>query len=153
MRTNGYRAENRGAPRKGRALLQGIVYCGRCGARMSVLYYSTKEKRSPGYGCFHQYQRHGGSTCQCFSSSGVDEAVTNLFLSVVSPAKVEIALRALDEWEADRAEARKQRELQLQRADYEVELARRRYCHGRWSLPWICFLPSGAADSRDGSAV
>jgi hypothetical protein len=46
--TNGYRPENRGAPRKGRALLQGIVYCGRCGARMSVLYYSTKEKRAPG---------------------------------------------------------------------------------------------------------
>jgi DNA invertase Pin-like site-specific DNA recombinase len=127
LRTNGYRAENRGAPRKGRALLQGIVYCGRCGARMSVLYYSSKEKRSPGYGCFHEYSRHGGSTCQCFSSAGADDAVTNLFLSVVSPAKVEIALRALDEWEADRAEARKQRELQLQRADYEVELARRRY--------------------------
>jgi DNA invertase Pin-like site-specific DNA recombinase len=127
LRTNGYRPENRGAPRKGRALLQGIVYCGRCGARMSVLYYSSKEKRSPGYGCFQQYNRHGGSTCQCFSSAGVDEAVTNLFLSVVSPAKVEIALRALDEWEADRAESRKQRDLQLQRADYEVELARRRY--------------------------
>jgi DNA invertase Pin-like site-specific DNA recombinase len=127
LRTNGYRAENRGAPRKGQALLQGIVYGGRCGARMSVLYYSSKEKRSPGYGCFHQYNRHGGSTCQCFSSACVDEAVTKLFLSVVSPAKIDIALQALDEWEADRAETRKQWELQLQRADYEVELARRRY--------------------------
>jgi DNA invertase Pin-like site-specific DNA recombinase len=127
LRTNGYRPENPGAPRKGRALLQGIVYCGRCGARMTVLYYSTKEKRAPGYGCFQQYNRHGGATCQCFSSACVDEAVTKLFLSVVSPAKIEIALHALDDWEADRAEARKQWELQLQRADYEVELARRRY--------------------------
>jgi len=57
----------------------------------------------------------------------VDEAVTQLFLNVVSPAKIDIALQALDEWEADRAEARRQWELQLQRADYEVELARRRY--------------------------
>src|SRR5262249_41381231 len=35
--------------------------------------------------------------------------------------------RALEELEADRAEAKKQWDLQLQRADYEVELARRRY--------------------------
>lgn len=127
LRTNGYRPENPGAPRKGRALLQGIVYCGRCGARMTVLYYSTKEKRSPGYGCFHEYNRYGGATCQCFSSACVDEAIAKLFLSVLSPAKIEIALHALDEWEADRAETRRQGELQLQRADYEVELARRRY--------------------------
>jgi DNA invertase Pin-like site-specific DNA recombinase len=127
LRANGYRPENAGAPRKGRALLQGIVYCGRCGARMTVLHYSTKEKRAPGYGCFHEYNRHGGSTCQCFSAACVDEAVTSLFLTVVSPAKIDIALHALDELEADRRETRKQWELQLQRADYEVELARRRY--------------------------
>jgi DNA invertase Pin-like site-specific DNA recombinase len=127
LRANGYRFDRRGAPRKGRALLQGIAYCGRCGARMSVLYYSTKEKRAPGYGCFYQYHRHGGATCQCFSSAGVDEAVTRLFLSAVSPARIDIALQALEELEADRAESRKQWELQLQRADYEAELARRRY--------------------------
>ena len=70
LRTNGYGFEKRGAPRQGRALLQGIVYCGRCGLRMTVLYYSTKEKRSPGYGCFYEYHRHGGQTCQCFSCGG-----------------------------------------------------------------------------------
>jgi DNA invertase Pin-like site-specific DNA recombinase len=127
LHANGYRFDRRGAPRKGRALLQGIAYCGRCGARMSVLYYSTKEKRAPGYGCFYQYHRHGGATCQCFSSAGADAAVAELFLSVVSPAKIEIALHALEELEADRAESRKQWQMQCQHADYEVELARRRY--------------------------
>jgi hypothetical protein len=61
------------------------------------------------------------------SSAGIDAAVTELFLSAVSPAKLEIALHALEGLEADRAEARKQWELQLQRAEYEVALARRRY--------------------------
>ena len=70
LRSNGYGFGKRGASRRGKALLQGIVYCGRCGARMSVLYYSTKEKRAPGYGCFYEYHRHGGKTCQCFSSAG-----------------------------------------------------------------------------------
>jgi DNA invertase Pin-like site-specific DNA recombinase len=127
LRSNGYGFGRRGAARRGKALLQGIAYCGRCGARMSVLYYSTKEKRAPGYGCFYEYHRHGGKTCQCFSSAGADAAVAELFLGVVSPAKIEIALHALEELESDREEARKQWDLQLGRADYEVELARRRY--------------------------
>jgi hypothetical protein len=45
----------------------------------------------------------------------------------VSPAKIEIALHALEELESDREEARKQWDLQFRRADYEVEMARRRY--------------------------
>ncbi len=98
LRSNGYGFGKRGAARRGKALLQGIVYCGRCGARMTVLYYSTKEKRAPGYGCFYEYNRRGGKTCQCFSSAGVDAAVARLFLDVVSPAKIEIALHALEDW-------------------------------------------------------
>jgi DNA invertase Pin-like site-specific DNA recombinase len=127
LRSNWYRAESRGAPRKGAALLQGIVYCGRCGARMTVLHYSTKEQRSPGYGCFYNYSRKGGSTCQCMSARVIDEAVTRLFLSVVTPAKIDIALQALKELDANRQEACRQWELQLQQSDYGVELARRRY--------------------------
>ena len=45
----------------------------------------------------------------------------------MSPAKIEIALHALEELDSDHAEALKQWDLQLQRAGYEVELARRRY--------------------------
>ena len=71
--------------------------------------------------------RHGGETCQCFSAAGVDAAVARVFLDVVSPAKIEIALHALEELDSDHAEALKQWDLQLQRASYEVELARRRY--------------------------
>jgi len=53
IRGNVYRLDQPGAPRCGHALLQGLASCGRCGARMTVFYYSTKEKRSPGYGCVH----------------------------------------------------------------------------------------------------
>jgi hypothetical protein len=126
LRDNWFRSGTRGAPRRGQALLQGIARCGRCGARMSVFYYSTKEKRAPGYGCVAGYV-DGGPTCQMMSSAPVDAAVSELFLAAVTPAQVDVALRALDAYEAERAEARKQRQMQLQRADYEVEIARRRY--------------------------
>ena len=108
-------------------MLQGIVFCGRCGSKMGIQHYATKEKRSPAYTCYHAYQNEGAAGCQCMSATGVDRAVTDLFLGAVSPAKVEIALRALEGWEQDRQAARKQRELQIQQAEYETALARKRY--------------------------
>src|SRR5262245_28256364 len=127
LRGNWYRHGARGAPRRGRALLQGVVRCGRCGARMSVLTYSTREKRAPGYGCVAGYIDGATETCQMMSSAPVDAAVTELFLSAVTPAQIDIALHALDQVEQERAEARRQRQMQRQHAEYEVELARRRY--------------------------
>ena len=93
---------------------------------MTVLYYSTKEKRAPGYGCFYEYNRHGGKTCQCFSSAGVDAAVARLFLDVVSPAKIEIALPRWRSWSPTTGR-RAGSGTSSSSADYEVELARRRY--------------------------
>jgi hypothetical protein len=91
-----------------------------------MFYYSTKEKRAPGYGCVAGYA-DGGKTCQMMSSAPVDAAVAELFLAAVTPAQVDVALRALDAYEAEQTEARRQRQLQIRQADYEVEIARRRY--------------------------
>ena len=126
LRGNWFRSGTLGAPRRGQALLQGIARCGRCGARMSIFHYSTKEKRAPGYGCVAGYV-DGGATCQMMSSAPVDAAVAELFLAAVTPAQVDVALRALDAFEAERAEARRQRHMQIQQAEYEVEISRRRY--------------------------
>ena len=127
LHANWFRSDRQGAPRTGRALLQGIVFCGRCGARMSVNSYSTKEKRVPAYGCYHDYQKHGGSTCQTMTSRGVDQAITQLFLDAVSPAKIEIALQSVAEMETCREQTARQWDIDLQQAEYEVQLARRRY--------------------------
>lgn len=127
LRSNWYHPKNPGAPRKGEALLQGIAFCGRCGLKMGIQHFRSQEKRSPTYLCYRKYQNEGGSGCQCMSAKPVDQAVTELFLDAVSPAKAEIALRALEELELDRAAAEKQWRLQIQQAEYEVQLARRRY--------------------------
>ena len=127
LRTNWYRADSRGAPRKGAALLQGIAFCGRCGRKMGIQHYATREKRAPAYTCYHAYHNEGGAACQCMSAKGVDAAVTALFLRAVTPAKVDLAVRALQALERDRAAVREQWVLQLQQADYDVQLAQRRY--------------------------
>ena len=93
---------------------------------MRLFHYSTKEKRAPGYGCVAAYI-DGGATCQMMSSAPVDAAVAELFLAAVTPAQVDVALRSLDAYETEQAEVRRQRQMQVQQADYAVELARRRY--------------------------
>jgi DNA invertase Pin-like site-specific DNA recombinase len=127
LRSNWYRRESQGAPRKGAALLQGIVFCGRCGAKMGIQHYATKEKRAPAYSCYRAYHEEGGAACQVMSAKPVDQAVAELFLQAVCPAQVDIALRALDELDKDREAARREWALQIQQAEYEVQLARRRY--------------------------
>jgi DNA invertase Pin-like site-specific DNA recombinase len=127
LRANWYRPSSRGAPRKGAALLQGIVFCGHCGRKMGIQHYATREQRAPSYTCYRAYHNEGGAACQSMSAKGVDEAVTALFLHAVSPAKVELAVRAAHELEQDRAAAREQWTMQLQQADYEVQVAQRRY--------------------------
>lgn len=127
LRANWYRPSSRGAPRKGAALLQGIVFCGHCGRKMGIQHYATREQRAPSYTCYQAYQNEGGAACQGMSAKGVDEAVTALFLHAVSPAKVELAVRAVQELEQDRTAAREQWTMQLQQADYDVQVAQRRY--------------------------
>lgn len=127
LHDNWFRGDRQGAPRKGRALLQGVVFCGCCGERMRVNSYSTKEQRVPAYTCCHAYQKHGGETCQSMTSRGIDEAITNLFLDAVSPARIDIALAAVDELQSRRDVALREWDAELQQAEYNVQLARRRY--------------------------
>jgi len=113
---------SRGAARDGEALLSGIVFCARCGRKMRALY-----KRSPAYVCQHERQTHGGPTCQYFSVSHIDPLVAARFLQALQPAQLEIALAAAAEVEAQRQQTAEQWRKRLQRAQYEVDLARRRY--------------------------
>lgn len=127
LRANWYRSSSRGAPRRGAALLQGMVFCGHCGRKMGLQHYATREQRAPAYVCYHAYHNEGGASCQSMSAKGVDAAITTLFLEAMTPAKVDLAMGALAELERDRAATRQQWELQLQQADYEVQVAQRRY--------------------------
>jgi DNA invertase Pin-like site-specific DNA recombinase len=128
LRQNWFRSTTRGAPKRGPALLQGIVYCGRCGAKMQVNSHSVKEQRRPSYLCTHQYSTEGAQKiCQSMSSKPVDDAVVSVFLEALAPAQIEVAVKALGQAQKEKAELRRQWEQQLTRAQYEVRLAQRQY--------------------------
>ena len=114
--------QTQGAPLKGAALLQGLVLCAKCGRRMRMAY-----NRNPAYVCRSAHNQYGEPRCQHFTAPPVDEAVSQLFLQAVAPARLEAALGAVDEIEAERQRLAEQWRLRLERARYQADLARRRY--------------------------
>ena len=128
LRQNWQRDGGRGIAREGSALLQGIVWCGRCGRKMGVQHQATKEKRSPAYICQMAHQQDGeDKICQTMTSRPVDTAVVQAFLEAVSPVGVEVAVAVLAQMEQQLADLRRQWEVQLQQARYEARLAQRKY--------------------------
>jgi hypothetical protein len=128
LHQNWFRATTRGAPREGHALLQGIAWCGHCGAKLHVHSYSVRDQRRPGYLCTAAYSNEGAThTCQCMSAGPVDAAVVAAFLGAMAPAQLELALEAIAHLQAEKAALRRQWDQQLHQARYEVQLAQRQY--------------------------
>lgn len=114
-------------PREGSALLQGRLLCGKCGSRMRVHYENLSGQLRPYYRCTEETVRRAGKPCQWVHGLAVDEAVGALLLQTLAPAAIEVALAVQDEIAQRIEQAAARRQVQLERARYEAELARRRY--------------------------
>ncbi len=123
---NRYEEGRHGVPRKGQALLQGIVLCGRCGARMS-LRYSGPQGEYPVYSCTADEHQYGSPRCQEVRALGLDAEIELLLLAALEPDRIVLALSALAELAKETAALERQWQLRLERAKYEAERARRQY--------------------------
>ncbi len=108
--------------RAGRALLQGLVYCGVCGRAMRLRY-----KDKPAYVCEANKAAFDLPRCLCLPFAHVDAAVVATFLDSLQPAMLEAALLAVAQVEEQRNALRLQWQHQLERARYEADRARLRY--------------------------
>jgi len=117
--------EHRGAVREGPSLLQGIVLCGSCGRRMSIRYQRNGSLLM--YECHQLHAQLAARTCQTMRGDRIDQAVVVCFLEAIEPAHLEVALSALDQVEACARQVDHQWQRQIERAQYEADLARRRY--------------------------
>ena len=117
--------ERRGVVREGAALLQGIVLCGTCGRRMNVRYLS--DGTIPSYECRQAHAQLAEKTCQTMRGDGIDQAVVTCFLDAIQPAHLAVSLATLAHLEDRAKQLDRQWQLRLERAQYEADLARRRY--------------------------
>src|SRR5579859_7457758 len=117
--------EHRGAVREGPSLLQGIILCGSCGRRMGIRY--QRDGSLLMYECHRLHSQLAARTCQTMRGDRIDQAVVACFLEAIQPAHLEVALSALDQVEAQARQVERQWQRQIERAQYEADLARRRY--------------------------
>lgn len=114
-----------GAPREGDSLLQGLVVCGRCGRRMSIAY--GKDSRPTRYRCAKAREQTGVPVCQAFGARRLEQAVERVLLECLSPLGVEAMIEAAKVYAQDNEAQGRQWEQRVERARYEVDLARRQY--------------------------
>jgi DNA invertase Pin-like site-specific DNA recombinase len=117
----------RSPPREGPALLQGMVICGKCGLRMTVRYHQSRGTLAPIYTCQREGIQHGHPICQQITGASIDEAIGPLVIDAVSPMALEVTLGIQQELQARLDEADVLRRKAIERAQYEVDLARQRF--------------------------
>ena len=116
------RNKTRGVPRDGAALLQGSVWCGRCGHKMTLEYKAANR-----YVCNFLQRSQGGPLCQHLPADSIDARVVAAFFAAVSPEELDAWTRAQGarrqaEDALDRAEAQ-----QVERLRYQALLAERQF--------------------------
>ena len=121
-----YDAGRLGAPHKGKALLQGIVSCGRCARRM-CLRYSGPHGDYPVYVCAADQSSEGRPRCQEVRALAVDDEVERLILTALTQDQIELAVAALGEIEEESRLVERQWSLKRERARFDAERARRQF--------------------------
>jgi len=114
---------NQGAVREGPTLLQGMVWCKRCGAKMRIAYHDGRSY----YLCDAHHRKFGTAICTHASASRVDVLVEDLFLSLMNEATVELSASYEQQLQEQAQLIDRQWQEKLQRLSYQADLARRRY--------------------------
>ena len=112
--------------RGGRALLSGMMICGRCGQRLTVSYTGNPQSR-PVYRCDKPNLMMGLPRCMTFGGPRIDTAVGRELLRAVEPMAIEAAFEAERMHREQQEDQHRIRDLELQQAQYEARLAERRY--------------------------
>jgi DNA invertase Pin-like site-specific DNA recombinase len=115
-----------GAPKKGPALLSGILRCRRCGRKMMVG-YSGKGATIPRYECHRGRLDNMEAKCISFGGLSIDAAVSHEILRVVQPCAVDAAVLAVTQESHRHGELIDALLLELKAARYAEGLARKQH--------------------------
>jgi len=115
-----------GAPRKGLALLAGLVRCRRCGQKLMVA-YTGRARNVQRYICCRGALNNAESRCITFGGSPVDDAVSREVLRVVRPGAIEAAMLARQEAAGKQSEVVEALRLDLKAARYAADRAWKQY--------------------------
>jgi DNA invertase Pin-like site-specific DNA recombinase len=113
-----------GTAMRGTSMLAGRIVCGHCGRHMSVSYSGQKKERLT---CEMSRNQWGEKQCQGFNARSLNELVCSLLLQAVAPASIELSVQAFAKLDQDRHAVERHHAQSVERAEYESDLAHRRY--------------------------
>jgi DNA invertase Pin-like site-specific DNA recombinase len=114
--------KRRGIPRQGAALLQGLVYCARCGHKMAVQYKGGNQ-----YLCNYLRSQAQAPVCQRLRADPVDQQVVAAFFDALAPAEIDLYDHVMEQRRQQQREVNRAQHYTLQRLEHAAEQARRRY--------------------------
>jgi DNA invertase Pin-like site-specific DNA recombinase len=118
--------EPSGAPRRGSAILTGVLRCRRCG-RMLRVYYKGPHNDVARYVCSRAHLDNKESRCVAFNGAQLDAAVSAQLLRVVEPSAIEAAIMASQQIAKKSADVVDALNRDLQAARYRAQRAERQY--------------------------
>ena len=126
MNAQRFAPASRGSANQGRALLSGLIECRRCHHKLQVHYDSQGRVT---YYCQHGKRQRDSGAAGCIRLAGeeLERQLSEQVLYAVSPAGVQAALLASERLAAERATQRSILSDELERFQYEADLARRRF--------------------------
>ncbi len=123
---NSLRTDAVGAPKRGAALLAGLLRCRRCGRKLTVRYTGNGHDVLR-YACIRGALDHGEPRCLAFGGLTVDDALAREVLRVVQPAAVEAAIVAHEQGAHRQDEVVEALRRDLEAARYAAQRAQRQY--------------------------
>jgi len=116
-----------GPAREGLCLLQGLLFCGICGHRLTVRYTGNRGLY-PIYECNWRHREALPATHRmCLPAKPLDDAISERLLTAVTPLTIKLALAALTNLEERDRLISAQWHRRIERACYDADLAERRY--------------------------
>lgn len=116
------RIQSRGVPREGKALLQGIAYCGECGHKLVVQYRGGTQ-----YLCNYFKMQAKEPQCQRLPADLLDDQVVRWFFEALSVAEIDSSARILAEGDRTRDRVLVARRQEVERLQYQARLADRQF--------------------------
>ena len=116
---------SQGAPREGRALLQGLVRCGRCARKLQVSY--SGHSLTPRYRCTKAQAMYGTAICQSVAGRRLEQLVLDAVFAALAPAAIDATLRAMQQLTDTHHAQVRSAELELERARQNADRARRQF--------------------------
>jgi DNA invertase Pin-like site-specific DNA recombinase len=110
------------ASREGNALLQGLVYCGKCGHRMATVY-----KPHGRYTCQTAKRQFGQPVCEIIRADVIDDMVMAAFFEAIRPAQFNALSEVLEHQDQNYAQLEKQWQYRRQQAQYDTQRAQKQY--------------------------